>query len=77
MLFTLFDALGYKPNKIIFIDDKLKYVKSVEQEAKKHSVEYVGIRYSLQDQKKATINFEELNRSLHQVEVQVGIEPLD
>jgi len=76
MLFAFFDKIGYKPKKIIFIDDKLKYVKSVEREAKKRNIEFVGIRFSLQDKKKKNFDFNQVEKELHELKIQIGMEPL-
>jgi hypothetical protein len=46
MLLELFDALNYQPDRIIFIDDKLYNIESVEKAAQKRHISYVGIRYS-------------------------------
>lgn len=42
---------GYAPKKIIFIDDKHKYLDAVQEHASQHSIEFFGIRYSGCDQK--------------------------
>ncbi|MCK4651213.1 DUF2608 domain-containing protein [Candidatus Babeliales bacterium] len=76
MLVAFFDAIKYVPKKVIFIDDKLKYVKAVEREIEKRGIEYVGIRFSLQDKKKDSVNFDQLEESLYQLKVKIGLEPL-
>lgn len=43
------NQMNYKPTKIIFIDDKLKNVKSVKQAAQKNNYPFVGIRYGYFD----------------------------
>ena len=48
---AVFNATGYKPKKIVFIDDKEKYVKSVMSAAGDLGIDCVGIRYSHLDQK--------------------------
>lgn len=77
MLFAFLDAVKYNPSKIIFIDDKLKHVKSVEKEVEKHGISYVGIRFSLQDKKKEELDLDKSKESLHKLKVQIGIEPLN
>ncbi|MFH0898882.1 MAG: DUF2608 domain-containing protein [bacterium] len=76
MLFAYFNAIGYKPKKIVFVDDKIKYVESVEKTAKNNNVDYVGIRLSLQDHKKKNINFDQLKKQLYLVKTQIGLESL-
>lgn len=76
MLFKFFDAIGYEPKKVIFIDDKSKYIESVNKEAENRNVEYVGIRLSLQDQKKENVNFPQIEADLYQLKTEIGMEPL-
>jgi len=42
-----------KPKRIVFIDDKASNVESVEKWAKKHNIQFIGLRYSYSDQSKA------------------------
>jgi hypothetical protein len=46
VLAAFFKATGQKPKKIIFIDDRLEQVKTVEVEVEKHGIAFVGIRFS-------------------------------
>lgn len=49
---AIFQATGYKPKKrMVFADDKEKYVKSVMKAASDLNIECIGIRYSCLDQK--------------------------
>lgn len=46
LVFTAFiNLLGNKPKKVIFIDDNLGYLKSVEQEAIELGIEFIGFHY--------------------------------
>lgn len=45
-LFYFFELMNYYPEKIVFIDDKMKYLLSVQQAAKSHNIPFIGIRYS-------------------------------
>ena len=76
-LFTFFDKVKYTPKKVIFIDDKMKYVTSVEKAAKNRNIEYVGIRYSLQDELKKKFNFDQIEKDIHNLQVKIGITPVD
>jgi hypothetical protein len=79
MLFKFFDLINYKPKKIIFIDDKLKYVESVEKASNERDIEYVGIRYSFQDSKKdlSDNGKKELKKEIENLKVDIGMESLD
>ncbi len=41
-----FDIMNYHPECVIFIDDKMKYLLSVEQALEKHNIPFIVIRYS-------------------------------
>lgn len=45
-LLSFADLAGYKPSKIVFIDDVKENIKSVEDAAKKLGVPYVGLLYT-------------------------------
>jgi hypothetical protein len=45
-LHTFFEMMNYQPDAVIFIDDKLKYLHSVEKALEKYEIPFVGIRYS-------------------------------
>jgi len=45
MLFHILDTVEFKPSKIIFVDDKYRYLASVERACVEHNIDYVGIRY--------------------------------
>lgn len=51
--FKFCDSLGHKPKKIICIDDKASHLTSIEGEAKKRSIEFIGLRYAHADIHKA------------------------
>lgn len=46
VLSRFFDIMNYHPEKVIFIDDKMKYLLSVEKALQDHQITFVGIRYS-------------------------------
>lgn len=46
VLTTFFHWMNYYPKKVIFIDDKMKYLVAVEKALKHYNIEFVGIRYS-------------------------------
>lgn len=45
-LLCLFDTMNYYPKKVIFVDDKMKYIESVEKALQSYNISFVGIRYS-------------------------------
>ncbi len=50
MIVNWFKATKYKPKKVIFIDDKLKNIKSVEAALHKRDYPFIGIRYGHEDE---------------------------
>lgn len=50
-LLTFFERTGYRPHRIIFIDDKSKYLTAVEQAVTALGIEFIGIRYGHVDHK--------------------------
>lgn len=46
VLQRFFDLTHYKPQKIIFIDDKLHNLENVQKYAKHHGIEFIGIHYT-------------------------------
>jgi Protein of unknown function (DUF2608) len=50
---ALLDKMDVHPKRIVLIDDKATNLADVEQMAKKRQVEFVGLRYSYSDAKKA------------------------
>ena len=75
-LFLFLKKINYTPKKIIMFDDKIKNIKSVEKAAKKHNVEYVGIRFSLNDQKKKDFDPKVAEKTVYELKIKLGFEPL-
>ncbi len=50
VLFTFLEKENYYPECIIFIDDKWKHVKDLEQACAKRNIDYIGIRFSAADE---------------------------
>ena len=46
VLITFFHWMNYYPKKVIFIDDKMKYLLAVEKALKHYNIEFVGVRYT-------------------------------
>lgn len=51
-LFTFLDKIGFVPRRILFINDKGKYLQDVENFSMKRDVEFIGLRYSYSDARK-------------------------
>ena len=49
ILFDMVKFSNYPLKKVIFIDDKMKYIKQVEEMCRAHDIEYVGFRYGAND----------------------------
>ena len=75
-LFAFFEKAHIKPKKIIFVDDKEKYLISVEKEAKKRNIEFVGMRFSLQDKKKKAFDFDKVEQQICDLKAKIGIDPI-
>jgi hypothetical protein len=54
--FQLCDKLGKTPKRVVAVDDKLSHLQSLEKEALKRGVEFIGLRYGFTDEKKAAFS---------------------
>lgn len=52
-LFSLCEGIGFKPKRIVFINDKASHLREIEQEAEHRGVEFIGLRYAYADIHKA------------------------
>ncbi len=52
-LFRFLDHAGIHPLRIIFLNDKKSHLMEVEKEAAKRAVDFIGMRYSYSDERKA------------------------
>jgi len=50
-LIAFLDLINYNPKKIVFIDDKLEYIKSVEKAVEERNIEFIGIHYKRLEEK--------------------------
>jgi hypothetical protein len=55
-LLCFLQLMNYFPKKIIFIDDKMKYLLSVEKALEPYDISFVGIRYSGCDERVGQFN---------------------
>ena len=76
MLFLLFKKTGFYPKKIIFVDDRLEQIEAVEKKAIEHNIEFIGIRFSLQDNKKINCDIKNLEKNFYNFKVVLGMEPI-
>jgi hypothetical protein len=51
-LFGLCDKIGYKPARILFINDKASHLRDIEVAAEARGVPFIGLRYAFSDEKK-------------------------
>lgn len=56
VLISFLSTLKISPNKIIYVDDKLKHVKNMESASEKAHLPYLGFRYGALDNKIAQFN---------------------
>lgn len=62
---SFFEYLNYYPKKVIFIDDKEKYLIAVEKVMKELKIPFIGIRYGHLDEKINTFNNEQASLELN------------
>lgn len=60
-LFQLCEQIGYKPKRIVFINDKATHLAEIETIAAKEQVPFLGLRYSYSDARKARFKTEIAN----------------
>jgi len=65
LLVHFFSAIDYHPKKVIFVDDKLKYVEQVERAMNNVNIPYIGIRYSHLDFKVKNFNIKDYQQRLN------------
>lgn len=65
VLLAYLDHINYKPDLIIFIDDKAKNISSVESAVQQRKIKFVGLRYAGCDQR-----IQEFNHELTKQELQ-------
>jgi len=46
VLGAFLDIIQWKPNKVIFIDDKMEYLESVQVELKRRNMNFIGLHYT-------------------------------
>lgn len=56
VLANYLELIKWKPNKIVFVDDHIKFIASVEESASQLGIEFVGIHYRAIDKKKGRLN---------------------
>lgn len=50
-LIAFFQEVGYVPQKVIFVDDKLSQVQELEKTLEQMGIEFIGIRFSAADER--------------------------
>jgi len=66
LLTKFFEAINYHPSKVIFVDDKQRYIEQVDAVMDGSNTDYVGIRYSHLDEKVKNFCLEDHTDQLHQ-----------
>lgn len=54
--FQFCEKVGCLPKRIIAVDDKLSHLHSLEKEAQKRNIEFIGLRYAYSDARKASFS---------------------
>lgn len=57
-LFQFCDAIGLRPKRIVFINDKATHLAQVDEVAKNRQVPFLGLRYGYSDVRKASFQLE-------------------
>jgi hypothetical protein len=66
-LIAFFHWMNYYPKKVLFIDDKMKYLLAVEKALKHYNIEFVGIRYAGCDDRVQTFDPAKAESQWHQL----------
>jgi hypothetical protein len=75
-LALFFNKINYAPKKLIYVDDRVEYVKSVEKEFDRNNIEFIGIRYSFMDGKKRDFDPVVAEKNIDKLKIQLGLEPI-
>jgi len=79
LLLHFLDTIAYKPERIIFVDDKLKNIESVKNAAQQRNIDFVGLRYSKFDKRSQKFDHckasKQLKRFLQQHPISQGPTP--
>lgn len=57
----------YEFNRIIFVDDKMKYLKPTAEFSQRRGIEFVGLRYSHEDARKEIVDLDIADKQLAQL----------
>ncbi|MGE0206933.1 MAG: DUF2608 domain-containing protein [Candidatus Babeliales bacterium] len=71
---TIFEHLKYYPKKIVFVDDKEKYLTCVQHIANELNIPFVGMRYSHCDEKVKNFDCQQADKDLKEFCALHGIE---
>jgi len=67
VLFSIMDMVGFKPKKIIFVDDKYSNLLSLEKACVERDIPFVGIRYSRFDNKVTVLDPEQVEQEYQEL----------
>lgn len=65
VLLKFFNTINYWPTKVIFIDDKMKYVEQVATVLESHNIEFVGLRYGYLDNHIQNFDLQRAHKEMH------------
>ena len=70
VLLHFLDVIGYRPKRIIFVDDKEKNLSDVKYAVSQRAIEYNGLRYCGCDQRVAAFNAQQVAQELKELLVE-------
>jgi len=76
LLNQFFEKTDFWPKKVIFLNDKLSNLKPVEEQMEKIGIEFVGLRYAAEDDRKKQFDAQVAESLLYEYKKKLGIVPL-
>ena len=77
LLLQFFEKTQYWPKKVIFLNDKLSNLTPVADELEPRGIEFVGLRYAAEDERKKQFDKQTANDLLYEYKKKLGIVPLE
>jgi hypothetical protein len=76
LLLQFLDVINYRPHTVIFIDDKHSHLETIERATQSRGITFIGLRYSAEDEHKASFDPVEADRLLEEFKINLAILPL-
>jgi len=76
LLLQFFEIIGYWPEKIIFLNDKRSHLLQVSTKVEPLGIEFIGLRYSKEDERKKEFDPEIAAELLYDFKMKRGLVPL-